>query len=407
MAGSAVVAKARDAPGARFAGEADGRQRVSLKAARLFDGDHLVRDAVLDIDGSTITAVRTGLPGPDVVDLGDVTLLPGLIDTHQHLVFDGNGSLEDQVAGRSDLELRDRARLNARRALAAGITTIRDLGDRGFVTLELRGAPDLPTILAAGPPLTAAGGHCWFLGGECRDDEALLAAVAERRRRGCDVVKIMVTGGALTPNFPIWASQFTADQVAAVVAAAHASGLPVAAHCHGPEGTMHAVDAGVDTIEHCSFLADNGRCEPDDVLVERIAASGIPVSATLGRLAGHTAPPLVEENLHRIRDALRRLRASGATIAVGTDAGISAGKPHDVLAHACDDLAGLGLDGAEILTTLTTTAARVCGLAERKGRLAPGYDADVVAVGGNPVLDAHALVDVRGVWRSGKAVRND
>src|SRR4051812_6629785 len=138
----------------------------ALRAAQVFDGHRLLSEPLVVYEGSTIVDVGNAAPlGADVTDLGAVTLLPGLVDTHQHLVFDGRGSLEEQVAEQRDDELRERARTNARRGLLAGITTIRDLGDRGFVTLDLRGDPELPTILAAGPPLTADDGHCWFLGG--------------------------------------------------------------------------------------------------------------------------------------------------------------------------------------------------------------------------------------------------
>jgi imidazolonepropionase-like amidohydrolase len=371
----------------------------------MFDGARAVPTPVVVFDGGTIVAVGEEPPaGTEVTDLGDVTLLPGLVDAHQHLVFDGSGTLEEQVAGRSDDELRDRARRNARRAVAAGITTIRDLGDRGFVTLALRDDPDLPTILAAGPPLTADGGHCWFLGGCCAGTAALLDAVAERARRGCDVVKVMVSGGALTPAHPMWVSQFTAEQVALVVAAAHDVGLPVAAHCHGIDGTIQALDAGVDTIEHCSFFTSEGRSEPDLDVVDRIVASGTPVSATCGLLPEFAPPPFVRANRAAIDEALAAVHRRGGTVVVGTDAGINPGKPHDVLPYAAGNLAALGLDGAGVLTAMTATAARVCGVGGRKGRLAPGFDADLLAVGGDPAHDATALRDVRGVWRAGRVV---
>ena len=135
-------------------------------------------------------SARRARIGRRTIDLGDVTVLPGLIDTHQHLCFDGNGTLQEQVEGRSDAELQRRAYANAKGALQAGITTIRDLGDRNFVTLDLRADPDLPTILAAGPPLTADGGHCWYLGGGCRDPRrpcrGRTGAQAARRRCGQD-----------------------------------------------------------------------------------------------------------------------------------------------------------------------------------------------------------------------------
>lgn len=377
----------------------------ALRAERLFDGTSIVPVPVVVFDGGTIVAVGEEPPAEaDVVDLGDVTLLPGLVDAHQHLVFDGNGTLEEQVAGRTDDELRERARANARRALAAGITTVRDLGDKGFVTLDLRGDPDLPTILAAGPPLTADGGHCWYLGGGCADTAALLDAVAERVRRGCDVVKIMVTGGALTPAHPMWVSQFTAEQVALVVATAHDAGLPVAAHCHGIEGTIDALDAGVDTIEHCSFFSSSGRSEPVVDVIDRIVATGTPVSATCGVLPGFVPPPFVRENRVRMLDGLTMIHRRGGTVIASTDAGINPGKPHDVLPCAVADLAAIGLDGEQTLTALTATAARVCGVGSRKGRLAAGFDADVLAVGRDPMRDPAALRDVRGVWRGGRVV---
>ena len=292
-----------------------------------------------------------------------------------------------------------------RKPCAAGITTIRDLGDRNFVTLDLRDDPDLPTILAAGPPLTADGGHCWYLGGCCRDQDELIAAVHDRKARGCDIVKIMVTGGSLTPSFPMWAPQFTSEDIQATVAVAHALGLPVAAHCHGVEGIVQSLDAGVDTIEHCTFYAASGSAEPDDVLIERIAASGTPVSATWGVLPGYAPPPRVEANAPVIRAAIQKIHALGGTVVVGTDGGIVPGKPHDVLPYAGSALAAIGLTPPEILTTLTTTAATVCGVGDRKGRIAPGYDADLLAVEGDPLTNIDNLTLPAFVMSRGRRIR--
>lgn len=377
-----------------------------LRAARLFDGRALLDEPVVAVDGTTIVAVGADVPPDlDVEDLGDVTLTPGLIDTHQHLCLNGNGPLEQQVAGVSDAELLDRSRANARRALHAGITTIRDLGDRDFVTLPLGEEPDLPTILASGPPLTTPGGHCWFLGGVCDGRDALIEAVRDRHRRGCDVVKIMVTGGAHTPSgLAMWDSQFGLDDVQAVVDTAHELGLPVAAHCHGVAGTYVAVEARVDTIEHCSFFTNTGRAEHDADLVAAIAASGVIVSATLGREVGQPVPPVIADNMTAIIEATRQLRAAGVVIAAGTDAGIGPAKPHDILPHAATDLAALGITGRELLATFTSVAATACNVSDRKGLLAPGFDADLIAVAGDPVADPTALFDLRGVWRMGREI---
>ncbi|HVV37433.1 MAG TPA: amidohydrolase family protein [Acidimicrobiales bacterium] len=371
---------------------------IALRAARAFDGDRFLDNAVVVVDGNVITDVGESVPaGVDVVDLGDALLTPGLIDSHQHLVFNAQGTLEEQVAGVSDDELRERARANAQRALRAGITTIRDLGDRNYVTVGLRDDATLPTILAAGPPLTPEQGHCWFLGGECGDTDALVAAVGERRARGCDVVKIMVTGGALTPTYPMWRSQFTTDQLRAVVAAAHDVGLPVAAHCHGVGGIASAVEVGVDTIEHCTFFTESGGSEPDETLLHAIIAAGIPVSVTLGQLPGGEPPPVIKANFETMLDAFRFFVHNGGTAVVGTDAGIGPPKPHDVLPYAYDTLLGIGMTPERALQAMTSKSADVIGLGDRKGRLAPGYDADVLATGA-------ALTEVRGVWLRGERV---
>ena len=369
---------------------------TTLRAARLFDGERFVDDPVVTIDGATIVRVG-GAPDADVVDLGDVTLMPGLVDTHQHLVFNGVGTLEEQVAGFSDEELRERARANAMVALRAGITTIRDLGDRSFVTVDLVGDASLPTILAAGPPLTVVHGHCWYLGGECEGTDDLVTAVRERKERGCAVVKIMATGGHGTPTYPMWKSQFSTDELRTVIAAAHALGLPVAAHCHGIEGIRSAVAAGIDTIEHCTFFTEENRSQPDETLMKAIAAAGIAVSATLGALPGAEAPPVIKANLDTMLRGLAYFHAQGGTIVTGTDAGIGPGKPHDVLPHALAMLTGVGFTFEEALASMTSTAARVIGLGERKGRVAPGYDADLLAFGDE-------LTDVRGVWLRGERV---
>jgi imidazolonepropionase-like amidohydrolase len=369
---------------------------TTLRAARLFDGERFVDDPMIVIDGSTITRVG-GIPEGDVTDLGDVTLMPGLIDAHQHLIFTGLGTLEEQVAEMSDDDLRERARANAQRALTAGITTIRDLGDRGFVTLDLCDDPTLPTILPSGPPLTVEGGHCWFLGGECTGVDALAAAVRERKERGCAVVKIMMTGGALTPTYPMWKSQFTTDELRAVIETAHSAGLPVAAHCHGTGGIVSAVEAGVDTIEHCTFFGESGHSEPDESLLQSIIAAGIPVSATLGGLPGMERPPVIQASYETMLGAMRFFHENGGTIIVGTDAGVGPPKPHNVLPHALAELEGVGIGREQALAAMTSVSARVLGIDDRKGRLAAGCDADMLAFG-------DALTDVRGVWLRGEQV---
>jgi imidazolonepropionase-like amidohydrolase len=372
-----------------------------VRGARLFDGERLTGATSVRFDGGTIT---TDGDADDVVDLGDVTLLPGLVDTHQHLVFDGLGTFEEQVAPRTDDELRDRAHAHARKALAAGITTLRDLGDRGYVTLDLRGRDDVGTLLCAGPPLTRVQGHCWYLGGEADGEEALRAAVRERAARGCDVVKIMVTGGHGTPGYPMWASQYTTEELAAVVDEARAAGLPVAAHCHGRDGIESALAAGVSSIEHCTFITPDDRAEPTADLLARLAASGIGLSFSLGTLDLASAPAFVLANLRTLVGAITELLGNGARVCIGTDAGIAPPKPHDVLPHALVAMVEEGIDPAVALRAMTSAGADVVGLGASKGRLRPGYDADVLAVEGDPFTDPTALQRPVAVWHRGRRV---
>lgn len=377
---------------------------IVLEADRLFDGDRIVTPGRVAIVDGSVVAVGADVVGEPDRRLAGHTLLPGFVDCHQHLVFDGDGTFEEQVGRCDDDGLRERARANAMLALAGGVTTLRDLGDRGFVTLDLRGDPDLPTILAAGPPLTIVQGHCWYLGGECADGAALLAGVRERHERGCDVVKIMATGGAGTPTVPGWVSQFELDDLRRAVDEAHRLGLPVAAHCHGEDGIGRAVDAGVDTIEHCTFMSADLDPDPDPALLERLAASGIVLSATIGECpAGPPPPPMIARILPKVREIHARLRELGVRIVVGTDAGITAAKPHDVARYAMSALLDLGMTPIAALHAMTAGGGAAIGRPDA-GRIAPGLPADLVAVPGDPTIDPGAVLTIAGVWKTGRRV---
>lgn len=389
--------------------QADTSRRL-LRAQRLFDGTSLVSVPSVLVAGGKICAVGAtaeAIASADstlaISDLGDVTLLPGLIDCHQHLVFNGEGSLEDQVTGMSDEDLTERARRNARRALAGGVTTIRDLGDRNFVTLGLRSDPELPTILCSGPPITPVEGHCWYLGGECEDRDAMIAAVRKRIAMGCDVVKIMATGGALTPTTPMWKSQFGRSDLELVVRDAHAAGARVAAHCHGLAGIEDSINAGVDTIEHCTFVDESMQIDPDASLLRLLADSGTVISATLGVVPNADLPPPMLAMIPHVIAALGAVREMGGRIVVGSDAGIAPFKPHDVMPHAIHDLMAIGMTATEALHAMTRGGAVALGL-DAKGIIATDADADLIAVDGDPVVDAEAITRVVGVWKAGREI---
>ncbi len=388
---------------------------LAIRARRLFDGAASVpveRPLVL-VDRQRVVAVRAGAKPPagtEVVDLGSATLLPGLIDAHLHLAFDASLDPVGQLAGEGDDEVLDRMRAAAGSCLDAGITTVRDLGDRGYLALRLRdelaGNPAAgPQVLAAGPPITTHRGHCWFLGGEAQGIDAVRAAVRAHAERGVDVIKVMASGGELTPGTHSHQAQYSRDELRVAVEEAHRHGLPVTAHAHAVPGIANAVAAGVDMIEHCSFMtADGMRGDPD--VIEAIARAGIVVSRTVGLLPGFTPPPRFAAMVPQAMAVLRQLRRAGVVIVCSSDAGIGPPKPHHVLPYGVARMPEIGgFSTVEALRTVTSLAAQACGVGERKGRIAPGFDADLLAVDGDPLTDLAALHAVSAVFRAGARVR--
>ena len=386
---------------------------LALRADRLFDGHVRIEGATVLIEDGTIAAVEHGRtePPPDaqLVDFGDATLLPGLIDSHVHLAFDASPDPVGHLLADDDGTLLLRMRLAARRSLAAGITTVRDLGDRSYLAVALRrwfqqGDEVGPEILAAGPPLTVTGGHCHFLGGEADDEAALRRGVRARAKQGVDVVKVMATGGNLTAGIGPLTPQYTVAELAAVVDEAHRFGRAVTAHVHGLAGIERAVEAGVDGLEHCGFwVADGVRAEPS--LIDRIAERGIVVCPTAGIVPGTVPPPpAVSSRLPAMMEAVQRMHRSGVRLVAGTDAGVAPAKPHGLTPYAVQGMAEAGLPTVDALRAATSSAAEACGLTGRKGVLARGADADVLVVGGNAIADLRRLHDVLAVFRAGTQV---
>jgi imidazolonepropionase-like amidohydrolase len=382
-----------------------------IRAQQVFDGGRFLGAGDVVLDGRSIVSVNapTEYAGDVVVeDLGDVTVLPGLVDAHQHVTWDCSFDAVGWHEQHDDAALLERARANARQALAAGVTTVRDLGGRGRAPFDLRedcsrNPTAGPTLLVAGPALTTPGGHCWFLGGQCQGSDDLVAAVARLDEAGVDVIKVMATGGNLTPGSDPHESQFGPDELRAVVEAAHAAGLPVAAHAHGTQGVSDALDARVDTIEHCSFMTADGVAE-DPTLVGRLASSGITVSITGGSIPG-PLPPAIAVRMPALNAHGRRLLEAGVRCIIATDAGIGPAKPHDVLArtveHAVEDL-GATVEGA--LAMCTAGAADAIGLGDRAGRLRPGVPADLLVVSGRVDRDPSAMRNPVRVLRGGVTV---
>jgi len=380
-----------------------------------FDGHApLPGGALVLVQDRTIVAVEPASAaapaGCEVTHLPGTTLLPGLIDTHVHLCGDSGPAALDRVPGLSPDELQATIDTALRQQLAAGVTTVRDLGDHHWAVLErARSDGAGPTILASGPPLTSPGGHCSSMGGEAAEVEALRRAVEERAERGVDVVKIMTSGGAMTAGTNMLACQFTLEELRAVVEEAHRHGLPVTAHAHSLAAVEDSVAAGVDGIEHCSCLAPGGARLPDE-LARRLSSPDLVVCPTLGKLPGMEPPPEVKARLDAAGTSYEQhlptvaaLHRAGVALTAGTDAGIGPSKRHGLVPFAVADLVHeCGLSPIEALAAATGGAARACGLEGRTGRLAAGMDADLLLVDGDALTDVTALQRPRVVVARGR-----
>ncbi|HEY5852550.1 MAG TPA: amidohydrolase family protein [Aldersonia sp.] len=338
----------------------------------------------------------------EVHALGAVTVLPGLIDAHVHLGLDGGAAPVERMMGETDTEQIALMLRSARELLSVGVTTARDLGARGYTDIVVRdaiaaGTARGPRMLTAGAPITVTGGHCWYMGAEADSELELRKIVRRHHKAGVDLIKVMATGGNLTPGSVPWHAQFTEAELAVVVDEAHRLGKRVAAHAHGVEGIRRAVAAGVDTLEHCSFQTSaglTGGFDPD--LADRIAASPTYVSPTCNCRVLEYRSLLPE-----LYVALPDLYRHGVPIVGGTDAGIDQ-VPHYGYVGGLVNMVSLGMPAEEVLMSATVRAAAALGLADETGQLTPGFTADIIAVGGDPRRDIGALHDLRFVLARGR-----
>jgi imidazolonepropionase-like amidohydrolase len=384
-----------------------------LTAERLFTGtdDQVLDRHALRIDGGKIVEVceRAAVSADErMVDLGDVTLLPGLVDVHQHLAFDASTDPVAQLDRDDNAALLLRMRLAAQRALSVGITTIRDLGDRGYLSLQLRdwfaaGEEVGPRLVCSGPPITTPGGHCWFLGGEVDGVDALRAAVRERASQGVDVIKVMASGGNMTPTVGPHESQFGRVELVAAVEEAHAAGLPLAVHAHGTGAVVDALAIGADSIEHCTFFSADG-VDQDQRLLDQLAASDCTISMTAAVVpSAQGVYPAMAQRLAAILDNHTTLFRAGARLVCSSDAGVGPNKPHTALPHGLATfLPAIGMTNAQAIRNVTAYAAEVCRVDDCTGTLQPDMDADVLAVAGNPLDDLTAIHDVVTVYARGQ-----
>jgi imidazolonepropionase-like amidohydrolase len=383
-----------------------GQVLAGQRGERIADGAVLVQEDKIVAVGRPDEVTTLATPDVTRVHFPNGTLLPGLIDAHVHLAFDAGPDPVAALTNDDDVAVLLGMAARARKLLDSGVTTVRDLGDRGGLAVRLRdsiadGMLPGPRILAATAPLTLPGGHCWFLGGEVEGEQAIRDMVQRNAENGADVIKVMATGGHLTPGgAAMWESQFTTEELRVVVEEARRFGLPVAAHAHGTPGITSAVEAGVDTIEHCTWLGGSLFDVPAAV-VSQIISQGIHVSPAISRNWRGFPKRFGEEAATGLLNRLRWLDEQGVQLAAGTDAGVP-GAVFDDFVGGLEAFQHVGIPNGRIIELATVNAAAAVGLAGSVGQLAVGLGADLLVVDGDPLSDLAALRQVRLVLSRGR-----
>jgi imidazolonepropionase-like amidohydrolase len=383
------------------------KQVLPTPDSPLRDGAVLVRADRIVAVGHRDDILRQADPNAVRYDYGAATLMAGLFNTHVHLAFDAGPGFLDTMLRATREELHAGAVDRLQQLLRSGVTTVRDLGDRDHLVIAVREAlraADVvaPRLLSAGTPLTVPGGHCHFLGGEVTDDSAARKLIDSNAGAGADVIKVMAGGGQITPDgAQMWESQFDARQLAMIVEHAARHGLSVAAHAHGADAIEACVDAGVSTIEHCTWMTGPQQNEFRDPVARRMAERGIAAGSTSNPNWRKMAERMGDELAARVFGRLTWMAELGVTLIAGTDAGLP-GSAFDDPAGALGMYEWLGFSRARILRIATIDSARALGLGAVTGQLAPGYSADLLVVGGDPLADLAALGKVRRVMAGGR-----
>lgn len=400
-------------------------------AEQVFDGLHPEPQrhrAVVVEDGQIVASgPRDEVPIPRgddvrVVEIRGGTLVPGFIDSHVHLTLHPAENIADfprQAREDSPAILAARAIRHGQLCLRAGVTTVRDCGDIGLVTLAVREAIRSgwvagPRIIASGFPITVTGGHCHWMGGPaCDDIPALRLAVRQLVKNGADFIKVMASGGLMTPGSQAFEPAYTQEELTAVVSEARRLGRYVAAHCLCTVAVKNAVRAGAHTVEHCLLWNSAGVPEWDDGVAAEIIERGVWVGATFSSLsrrhlpAPDTSPDAAAAGLaelQRYHAQYRRLWQAGARFLFHSDAGVVSTRfeefGHGLVA------AGLALElgVSDTLMCVTRHPAEALGLAHQVGSIATGLQADLVELEGDPWQDPMALTRVRRVWQNGRLV---
>jgi imidazolonepropionase-like amidohydrolase len=413
-------------------------QTIALKAARLFDGksNALVQNGVVIVQGDKIVDAGSNLPipsGAQVIDLGDATLSPGFMDAHTHLTADFSGNYNERRLRELDLNVSEQA-INAtafaRATVKAGFTTVRDLGSRfvasrEFVDVALRNSINKgvivgPRMLVATKGIGATGGHFDptsgfrdflfgrepdYTDGIANGPDEIRKAVRFEVKNGADVIKAAVSGGVLSLADEVDTPQLTPAEMAALVDESHRLRKKVAVHCHGDQAAREAIDAGVDSIEHGSFM------KPETVTMMK--KKGTFLTPTLmasewimGKLDNY--PPALQAKAKAATAArsemFRNAVKMGIKISFGTDAAVY---PHGQNAKEFKLMVDLGMAPIDALKSATANDADLLGITQKVGTLEKGKLADVIAMPGDPMSDITVTERVSFVMREGKIIRHD
>lgn len=402
-----------------------------LRAARLYDGkaDAVVSPGVVVVSEGRIVAAGSNAQVPTgarVIDLGDATLLPGLMDAHTHLSFESSLDWKQDQLDSLKKPIPEQAIIAteyARRTLMAGFTTVRDVGSSDLIDVGLRNAIDAgkvsgPRMLVAVNAIGSRGGHCDPTGGfrpglmkepgpeqgVVNGPDEVRAAVRFDAKHGADVIKTCATGGVLSETDKVDSPQLTQAELDALVDEAHALGRKTAAHAHGAEGAKRAVRAGIDSIEHGSFL--------DDEAFELMRKKGTyfvptPLPCIMERLRAAKAPANIIQKAAaadtRAQETLKRAISKNARIAFGSDAAVC---PHGTQLNQFEIFVRSGMKPLAAIRTATSVDAALLGVPDR-GALEVAKLADVVAVPGDPSRDIAVMAKLFFVMKGGTVVRND
>jgi imidazolonepropionase-like amidohydrolase len=392
-----------------------------LSGGRLIDGTGSapIENPVILVQGSKIVAVgREGdiaIPqaeGVNKLDCRDKTLLPGLIDCHVHLCMSADDNPLARLYEDSDDMLVLRAANNAQIALRAGITTLRDCGGRNRVTFSIKEAIKKkiikgPRLLLSGRPLTITGGHCFFLNGEADGVDGVRKAARQLIKEGADFLKIMASGGGMTPSTISKLPYYTVEELIAAADEAHRLGRKIAAHCHSTKSIEDALEARIDTIEHASFLSPDGQRKFDPAIAEKIVASGTYVCPTIS--AGRRPVRSVkqtDEYKSRLQTDMQGSNFSlihhkGVKLIAGTDAGVTFTAFDNY--PLCLELAVAGgMTNMQAIQSGTNLAAEALGISDIVGAIQPGKEADIIAMDSDPLEDISALWNIAMVMKAGE-----